>query len=380
MGSKVQNRCFEGVRLTTDGARESGSLTISAGTVDFSGMHSSVCIPIQGLAISRGGSNDRILYLKHPALHGDTLITYDRGLVAALKDLNDPGLLPQLRATERSRHRALWGIAAVVVVVIGTAIGLIWAHDPLAGYIARRIPVEWEMRAGDAIAPTMTAVSIESPDVGSALTEFVAPLVDTVRSSGFTPRFFIMPDSAFNAFALPGGIVVILTPVIERAESGTEVLGVLAHELAHVTERHVVKNIVSSVGLYAIFSFLIGDAVGAIAAIANTAPVLLSKSYSRDLERDADSVGFQYLLDAGIDPRGMVRFFERVLDEETRAAEALPIPGSLPGLQFLSTHPATHERIEELKARIAELPPRTYRDIEPAFQRLKRALRQKGER
>lgn len=368
---------FIGTRLRASGepTREMGSITVDTGAIQFSSPNSSIRLPLEGLSLSRGGANDRLIYLKHPAYPNETLFTAERGLLSALRSLDHPNLMPQIRAAERAGHRILFGLLGGCGALLLILAGLLWAKDPLAGFVAHRIPIEWESKAGDLIAPTMTTGAVTSPEVTTALKRFAAPLVAAVEKSGFSPRFFIVPNKALNAFALPGGTVVIFTAVIERAGSGEEVLGVLAHELAHVTERHTMKNIVTSVGLYAVFSFLIGDAVGGIAAIANAAPLLLSKSYSRDLERQADEVGLSYLLDAGIDPGGMARFFERVLEEENKMSETVSqIPGALEGLRFLSTHPETQERIAALRSRIAVLPERTYRNVEGDFSALRSAL------
>jgi len=378
MNAPTTKHQFEGTRLRATGEvpREGGTLTVRENQVEFSAPTSSLRLPVAGLLVARGGANNRLIYLKHPSYPNDTLFTLDAGILSVLRGFKDPLLTSQIRTAERQGRRVVFGIIGGCGALALLIAALLWAKDPIAGFIAHRIPIEWESKAGELIAPAMTTGAVTSPEVHAALDRFAAPLVETVKKSGFSPRFFIVPNVDLNAFALPGGTVVIFSAVIERAESGEEVLGVLAHELAHVTERHVMKNIVTSVGLYALFSFFVGDAVGGIAAIANTAPLLLSKSYSRDLERHADEVGLSYLLTAGINPRGMARFFERVLAEEERTTEAVgTIPGAPEGLRFLSTHPETTERIAALRARIEVLPPQSYRNVEIDFAALRGALK-----
>src|ERR1043166_2144754 len=90
--------------------------------------------------------------------------------------------------------------------------------------------------------------------------------------------------------------------------------------------------------------FFVGDATGILAAIANSSELLLKQKYSRDFEREADDVGWNYLVQAKIDPRGMLDFFQKLKAEEAN----LPA-GSGPGWDLLSTHPSSEERIRRLK-------------------------------
>jgi predicted Zn-dependent protease len=365
------------LRESPDNPRTAGVVTISALYLEFTSAEMTLKMPLSGIDVTRGGSNERLLFIKHPVHRGLTIISSDPAIVGALKGLNDPRINAQIRLAGRRRQRVILTTALIVGSLIGTVAALIWAHDPIAGAVARRIPFSWEQQAGNLIAPLYTSGAIKEPAVERALEQFVAPLTTVLLEQSITPKFSIVPHTELNAFALPGGFIVIFSGVLEQAESGAEVLGVLAHELAHVSERHVMRNIVTSLGIYTVFSLLIGDAVGAVAAIANAAPVLLSKSYSRDLERDADKKAFDYLLQADIDPRGMVRFFKRVAAESSKNASPISdAVGQHEGLSFLSTHPTNAERIQHLEERITRLPAERFRDTEREFRALQRALRE----
>ena len=378
MDITAARRQFEGNLFRTSGEpnRETGMIFLDRDSLVFSNARGEVRLPFVDLMVTAGGANNRLLYFSHPSFSGLSFVTAERAILDDLGSVMGPAYAPQVRTIDRLRRRMIQGIAVGVAVVVAF-VWAVWAlRDPVAGFIARGVPVSWEEQAGEVIARTFTTQAYDTPAVTQALNEFVAPLSAVVADTGFTPRFFIVPEKNVNAFALPGGTIVIFSEAIEKAESGNEVLGVLAHELGHVTERHVLRNIISSVGLYAIFSFLVGDAVGGIAALTNAAPLLISKSYSRDLERDADAIGFQYLISANIDPRGMVAFFNRIVAIEKKTNAVFPDASRLlDGLSFLSTHPNTEERIAALQERIAALPQATFRNVDKSFEKLKRALK-----
>jgi predicted Zn-dependent protease len=141
-----------------------------------------------------------------------------------------------------------------------------------------------------------------------------------------------------NAFALPGGAIVIFDGLIEFAETPEEVAGVLAHEMAHVIKRHGTEALLRSYGLELLIEALTGSAGGGVAG--GIGETLLGLSYSRDAEGEADRTGIELLLEAGLRADGIGRFFER-FDEG---------PGDMPAaLNLLSTHPSS-----ETRARLAD--------------------------
>ena len=166
--------------------------------------------------------------------------------------------------------------------------------------------------------------------------------------------------------------MAIHTGLILKADSPEEVLGVMAHELAHVEEQHSMRNLVEMVGLYALVSTFFGDVSGVAAILVNNAPFLLSMKFSRDHEHEADTVGFEYLMRANIDPRGLVSFFEKIKKE----SEESNLPDMDDALNVLSTHPATDKRIKSLKLLIQERGrPEHYRKFNLDFSEFQKKLR-----
>lgn len=189
-------------------------------------------------------------------------------------------------------------------------------------------------------------------------------------------EFFVIRDPQINAFALPGGFIGINSGLLLAAQSESEVAGVVGHEVAHVTQRHIARMI-NQQGQSQLMS-IAALAVAILAARSNSqvaeaaiafgqAGVIQSQlNFTRDNEREADRVGLQMLDAAGFDPRGMAAFFER-LQRATRIYE-----GGAPS--YLRSHPLTFERIADIQNRTENLP---YRQVPDSldFQLIRAKLR-----
>jgi beta-barrel assembly-enhancing protease len=188
--------------------------------------------------------------------------------------------------------------------------------------------------------------------------------------------FFLILDRQINAFALPGGFIGVNVGLLLTAQSESELAGVMAHEISHVTQRHIARMIaqqkqgtVASIATLAaaiLLSRVSSDAAQAALAFGTASQIQSQLNFSRDNEREADRVGLQLLEQAGFDPRGMAAFFER-LQRATRAQEtAAP--------SYLRTHPLTFERIADMQNRVQDL---HYRQVPDSvdFQLIRARLR-----
>ena len=175
-----------------------------------------------------------------------------------------------------------------------------------------------------------------------------------------------------NAFALPGGPVWINRGVLQAATSESQVAGVLAHEIAHVAQRHaadqLTKSMIANWGL-GLLGGLLGNAGGASAAqvAARMMAGGIFLKFGRDDERDADRVGLEILTRAGWDGRGMVEMFEILQRERSHDPAAVEL--------FFSTHPPPAERIQNLRQRLSRTRRGTrdsaqFRSIEARLQKL----------
>ena len=177
-----------------------------------------------------------------------------------------------------------------------------------------------------------------------------------VRNSDARVPFTIkvIDSDEVNAFALPGGFFYVNSGLILRAQEESELAGVMAHEISHVTARHGTKNATKGeiAQLATIPLLLLGPAgvagYGLYEALNIALPLTFLK-FSRDAEAEADFLGIQYMYKAGYDPNSYVTFFERIQADEKRS------PGTIP--KIFSTHPPTPERIANAQKEIARILP-----------------------
>ena len=185
----------------------------------------------------------------------------------------------------------------------------------------------------------------------------------------------VINSREINAFAVPGGVIGLNAGLLINAEQEDEVAAVIAHEIAHVSQRHFTRRYADSkrmntavmAAMLASLAIAIsGDTDAGVAGIlaSQAAAIQQQLAYSRHHEREADRIGMQTLVNAGMNPQAMPRFFERLQRTQQFAGDRL---------EFLSTHPITEERIADSRARANALPAATIREAE-AFQLIRARL------
>jgi predicted Zn-dependent protease len=213
--------------------------------------------------------------------------------------------------------------------------------------VVARIPVEWEKDFGDKVMAELREKEtfIEDAHMQTNLMRAVAPLLRTVPTNSLGFKFYLMKHELPNACALPGGSVVVTTGLMELAERPEEIAGVVAHEVAHVNKRHVFRKIISSYGPYLLCRLFMRDNSGLLGILAGSSQLLVCQSFSQEYETEADAVGWQYLVDAHIDPRGMPDMLHRLQEHY----DSLHLGNLVP--EAFSSHPATEKRIRRLEAK-----------------------------
>ncbi len=196
---------------------------------------------------------------------------------------------------------------------------------------------------------------IEDPEVKHYVENLLARLVNAIPPQPFTFKSTVIMHNALNAFAVPGGYVFVFSGMIMNVDKEEELAGVLAHELAHVTQRHVASRLERAqyltLGalLVAVAGVaLAGPAGGAAAIGASGASQAAMLNYSRLDESEADNIGLQYLVAAGFAPSGMVGGFKKLRQKSWMSGVSIPT--------YLSTHPAIGDRVNSMAARIATMP------------------------
>jgi len=151
-------------------------------------------------------------------------------------------------------------------------------------------------------------------------------------------------DSMLNAFCAPGGFIYVYTGIVKYLDNEDQLAGVMAHEIAHADRRHVTDNLVKRQGIAALASLVLGGRRSQ-SQVAQIAQGLLGLNFSRAHERDADDFSVVYLCKTRYQSNGAAGFFAKMLRENKA--------GQVP--QFLSTHPSSESRVQDINNKAGEL-------------------------
>jgi len=285
----------------------------------------------------------------------DEPVRYERGPAESAEVLVVPGagFLPEPRGAGsgigKLRRRSIGSLVIPALVALAAIIG-VWflALPPLAASLASRVPTEWEQKLGQSVVQVFTETHriCTDPEQVAAIERLTERLTPAGSGGPYTYSVQIVEDPLVNAMAAPGGHILVFRGLINDAGSADELAGVLAHEIEHVVQRHGVESILREMPAQLLVSSVMGSSPlgGNVAQVAYS---LGASSYQRNDEREADAGAVQRLAAAGISPAGMIDFFRR------SAAEGEE--GTL--LQYLSSHPASSERMAALEGMAANLPP-----------------------
>jgi predicted Zn-dependent protease len=206
---------------------------------------------------------------------------------------------------------------------------------------------------------------VEDPEVTDYLDTLGDKLVNALPGANQDFEFFAVRDPAINAFALPGGYVGVNTGLINIADNESELASVLAHEITHVTQRHIARLLSQQQQMQLptmaamVAAILLGnsrpDLAAGAAAAAGAGNVQAQIRYTRSYEQEADRIGFQRLVAAGFDPQGMPEFFQK-MQRYTRLSDDGTVP------TYLRDHPVTTERIADAENRAEHVPYRQHAD------------------
>jgi Zn-dependent protease with chaperone function len=281
-------------------------------------------------AVDRRANDGAVAYAPAGALErgeGARLILADggtRNLLLAMR--------PELAHWKRQRrHRGLKRAALWIAIVALLLVGFYFSFPWVAESAAQAMPRRWEMPIGQSMREAFLSLSPTchgEPGIIAldALLSRLAP--DEIEDPPLT--LDVIDGSMVNAFALPGNHIVIFRGLIDKAGSGDEVAGVLAHELAHQDLRHPMQGAIQQVGLGAVLTLALGGSDAS-----NIGQILVGFTYTRRMEAAADARGVELLEAAGLRADGLAAFFRRLGPEESG--------GLLPG--WLASHPGLADRI-----------------------------------
>ncbi len=218
---------------------------------------------------------------------------------------------------------------ATLIVVLFVSVGGLYVVSPyIADMLANRIPISWEERLASSFLEEIEAYRCE--DESLLQTMFLA--LQDYEDVKYTKEPWLVHSPIVNAFALPGGQIVVTSAFLNFTEEPLELLGVMAHEIEHVERRHISRQLVRDTILTSIWTIAIGDYSGAMVLDPATLNHVVNLSYSRAFEEEADAGTKRRFHDLGYDTGPVANLFERLDDSDGDAPD------------ILSTHPASEKR------------------------------------
>jgi predicted Zn-dependent protease len=303
--------------------------------------------PFDGLRQTQGAFAGERLRIEFGTDPVQALLIDQEGLAEAVHEIA-PGAMLSFQPRRHTAKVVGWSLGALGLA----AASYFWGAPILADWMAPKVPVAWEVSLGQTVVERLAPANRLCRD-SAALADLrlvVDRLLGAVPSSPYAFRVFVVRDSAVNAFAAPGGFVVINGGLLAAAKTPEQLAGVLAHEIQHVIHRHSTRAVIRETPLRLALSTLSGGTgIETAAAVVGTLGVL---RYRRADEAEADRDGIRLLVAAHVDPAGMVAFMRTL---ETRHEDAPRL------VSYLSSHPHTADRVAALEA----IAPRVGAESEP---------------
>lgn len=256
---------------------------------------------------------------------------------------------PNLKKADNPTTRwPIWLGAGTLAIasIVGIFLFLI---PSLASTVVQLIPISFEQKIGlqsrDQIVGVLEGARpkgdgfVCKADAGMRVLQKRADEIANLMESPFPINITVIKVGVPNAFALPGGQVILLSGLIDDAQSGDEVIGVLAHEIAHVVRRDPLQVSLKQTGTALLISLLVGDVFGGT-VLSGVGSTVIESGYSRDAESASDSMAVTALNQLGLTARPLADFLSRLTKPNGIAA-------SIP--EFLSTHPSGENRAEEIR-------------------------------
>lgn len=319
------------------------TLNIAQGLLEVHGDELLRVIPLSNLLISaKLGRAPRLLHFAD----GGHCEVYNHGDFEAL--LEEAGVRPQslLSRLENSWRYALMATLLAICFVIAS---FYWGLPWIAKIAAARIPAGVALSIDAHVLSAIDDGLMQPTRLKTARQQALTKKFDALQNEDGTPphqlEFRSSKDIGANAFALPGGTIVVTDQLVSLANNDEEILAVLAHELGHVSERHPLRQLLQSSVVGLAMTWYLGD-ISSLLAAAPT--LLLESSYSRNFERRADRYAASMLRLNGITPARLADMLKKLESSHTDAKASKGHTSRI--AEFFSTHPNTEERIRDLRS------------------------------
>ncbi|MCX6119743.1 MAG: M48 family metallopeptidase [Proteobacteria bacterium] len=245
-----------------------------------------------------------ISVLRHKVLTGQQFICHDPEMPHIFKKQNP--------ALTHGFHLKQTHLAIGLVIVFFGLVALIWlSANTAAQFVALRVPAQWEQSLSSKLNEYVTKSSCESVEANRVVGKILARLVGQ-RQLQFDVKIKISNSPDVNAFALPGGVILLNRGFLQQVNSPEEVAAVLAHEIQHVEQRHVMSTVIRASFIAMVWSVIFGDMSSFIMVDPGLIHSLATTSFSRQQEASADLGGLKMLDEAGISRQGFKDFFLKI--------------------------------------------------------------------
>jgi Zn-dependent protease with chaperone function len=323
-------------------------LSFRDGVLEFNGPGVWITLLADQVSLGPGGFDGRQWVLSwHTKAGPASALLKGEADILLMRRMAPPALAAQiergLEAMRQRDRRLRWLIALALVAVVlpFLAVALFWLNsERIAGWAAGHVSLRDEQRLGRLVFAQMQP-GLKLIEQGPALRMLRELGGRLTQGSAYDYRWYLAESPEINAFAIPGGHVVVYTGLLRLAHGPEEVAGVLAHEVQHVEARHTLENLMHALGWRAVLSVALGDFGGGVWA--GMAHRLVTLEYGRDQEREADLKALEGLRRAGIAPDGLVGSLEKLARMEGM------------GVALLASHPTSEQRIHDLRGAIAAL-------------------------
>jgi beta-barrel assembly-enhancing protease len=276
--------------------------------------------------------SDVSLTFEHGHPLAQSLVMDHPGFIAEMERLN-----PRIAGGQQPNHHDLFlKLGAMAAICVGLVVALIvWGFPWAIGVMASLMPVSIERKLGEAVLETMAPKAKRCSD--PSINRIVAMLSEGTPRNPYSFQVYVVEDSQVNAFAAPGGYVVVYRGLLDKTRRPEEAAAVLAHEMQHVIQRHSVRGMMRGLSIWVALALVTGNAGDTLIHIAGT---LGNLHYQRGDENEADVEGLRMLESSGVDPKAMVSMLQ-LLDT---------VQGDAPvAAKYFSTHPLTRERIDRVR-------------------------------
>lgn len=325
--------------------REPVTITIERRGLDLRLPDGSVMYwPFEALRQTQGALGHERLRIEFGTDPVEALLVNEEGLADAIHLV-----APHAMRTLRPKSRAPRIVAGSVAALATVAALYVWGMPVLTNWVTPRVPVAWERSLGATVVGQLApaAARCVEPAGHAQLRRIVERLVGAGARSPYDHTLLVLRDTVVNAFAAPGGFIVVNSGLLAAARSPEELAGVLAHEVQHVELRHSTRALIRAAPLRLAVAALSGGGLEGAGTIAATLGML---RFSRAAEEEADRAAMRMLDQANVDPTAIIAFL-RELESQHRDGPRLA--------SYLSSHPRTADRIATLEALAARSRPVT---------------------